>query len=125
MVTAKSGIQHPKDLKNKRIATPSSGVIHYLLMRLFLEKYKLDFKRDTILVDLPLNEVLTKVTKNEVDAVIFPEPMPSLVEDNVKIQNLISTQFIWKNHPCSALATKKKSLRQGKGGYKNTYSFHY
>lgn len=107
LVTAKSGIQHPKDLKNKRIATPSPGVIHYLLIRLFLEKYKLDLKRDTVLVELPLNEVLNKVTKNEVDAVIFPEPFPSLVEDNVKTQNLISTQFIWENHPCCALATKK------------------
>lgn len=107
LVTAKSGINSPRDLKNKKLASPSPGVIHYLLARTFLEKYNLDLNRDTIFMELPLNEVLNKVQKNEVDVVLFPEPYPSLVEYNIATKNLISTQFIWKNHPCCALAIKK------------------
>lgn len=105
LVREDSNIHHPRAMRNKKIATPAVGVIHNLLMRILLEKYGIRLPGDVQLVELNLGQVISKFQHKEVDAILFPEPIPSLAESLINTRNIISTQFIWKNHPCCFLTT--------------------
>lgn len=112
LVRTDSQIMHPRDLKGKRVGSPAPGVIHNLLLRVFLEKYNIKLQRDVQIIELTLDQAVPKFQQREIDAILFPEPITSLAEFTVNTRNVISTQFIWKNHPCCLLSTHQQHVEK-------------
>ena len=108
MVRKDSGISQPADFKNKVIATHTKLTVHYLLVRLYLQRNGIDTEEDVKMSIVNLNELTGTLKEGSVDAFMMPEPMNALAEETGQAHTYILNQFIWRYHPCCGLVAKKE-----------------
>lgn len=83
-----SGIRKPTDLKGKNIATTRGGGPLFYTHK-FLERYNMDIS-DISLINLNPSDMVTALTKGDIDAFIVFEPSPSTAKKVIGEGNIIS-----------------------------------
>jgi ABC-type nitrate/sulfonate/bicarbonate transport system substrate-binding protein len=109
MVSKDSEIIRPADFKGKTIATHTRLTVHYLLVRLYLQRNGVDTENDVNMSIVNLNDLTSVLQQGEIDAFMMPEPANALAEETGKATTYILNQYIWRYHPCCGL-TATKSL---------------
>ena len=107
MVRKDSGISQPSDFKNKIIATHTKLTVHYLLVRLYLQRNGIDAEKEVTMSIVKLNDLLKNLQQGSIDAFMMPEPINALAEDTGQARTHILNQFIWRYHPCCGLASRR------------------
>lgn len=107
MVRKDSGISQPADFKNKTIATHTKLTVHYLLVRLYLQRNGIDTEKDVNMSIVKLNDLTEALNQGNIDAFMMPEPINALAEETGQAHTYILNQFIWRYHPCCGLTSRK------------------
>lgn len=107
MIRKYSEISQPADFKNKIIATHTKLTVHYLLVRLYLQRNGIDTEKDVTMSIVKLNDLTRVLNQGSIDAFMMPEPINALAEETGQAQTYILNQFIWRYHPCCGLAARK------------------
>ena len=108
MIRKDSEISQPVDFKNKIIATHTKLTVHYLLVRLYLQRSGIDTEKDVTMSIVKLNELTKVLNQGSIDAFMMPEPINALAEETGQAHPYILNQFIWRHHPCCGLAARKE-----------------
>ncbi|MHB8808873.1 MAG: ABC transporter substrate-binding protein, partial [Desulfobulbaceae bacterium] len=108
MVKKGSGITSPEDFKGKTMANHSKLSVHYLINRMFLETHGLDFQRDVNFKVITLGDAVKAMETGEVDTFVMPEPRDAVVEAKGVGDVYLLSKYIWPNHPCCSLVTRKE-----------------
>jgi ABC-type nitrate/sulfonate/bicarbonate transport system substrate-binding protein len=109
-ISANQKIKSLKELKGKKIGIHNPYLIHSLILNMVLRRSKIDPQKDISLKIIPFNLMDEALKNGEIDAIIHPEPLPSLLEAQKITKTLLTTHKIWLNHPCCALVCTKKLL---------------
>lgn len=112
MVKKDSGITSPENFKGKIMANHSKLSVHYLINRMFLETYGLDFQNDVHFKVINLNDAVNVMQKGEVDTFVLPEPKNAAVETQGIGDVYLLSKYIWPNHPCCSLVTRTELYQQ-------------
>lgn len=107
MIRKNSGISQPVDFKKKIIATHTKLTVHYLLVRLYLQRNGIDTEKDVTMSIVNLNDLTEQLNQGKIDAFMMPEPINALAEETGQAHTYILNQFIWRYHPCCGLASRK------------------
>lgn len=107
MIRKDSGISQPADFKDKIIATHTKLTVHYLLVRLYLQRNGIDTEKDVTMSIVKLNDLTKTLNQEKIDAFMMPEPINALAEETGQAQTYILNQFIWRYHPCCGLTSRK------------------
>jgi len=110
MVRKDSGISQPADFKNKIIATHTKLTVHYLLVRLYLQRNGIDTEKDVTMSIVKLSDLTKTLNQGNIDAFMMPEPINALAEETGHARTYILNQFIWRYHPCCGLTSRKNFL---------------
>jgi len=108
MVRNGSGIDGPKDFKGMTVASHSKMGVNYLINMMFLEKNKLDYKKDVKFKLVGLKDMIKAMKDGEVDAFVMPEPVNAMTEDKGIGRVKLLSKYLWWNHPCCSLVTRKE-----------------
>jgi len=103
-VSAKSNIATLQDLKGKQIGVHSPYMIHSVILNMLMEKSGLDPSKDLEVTIVPMKDMGSALKEGTVDAVIGPEPLPTLLQHKGLSKTLLITRMFWHNHPCCLLA---------------------
>ena len=114
MVKKGSGITSPELFKNKIMANHSKLSVHYLINRMFLETHGLDFQRDVNFKIIKLEDVVSAMQQGDVDTFVMPEPKNAVVETKGAGDVYLLSKYIWPNHPCCSLVTRKELYENDK-----------
>ncbi len=107
MIRNDSGISQPADFKNKIIATHTKLTVHYLLVRLYLQRNGIDTEKDVTMSIVNLGDLTKELNQGHIDAFMMPEPINALAEETGQAHTYILNRFIWRYHPCCGLAARK------------------
>jgi len=107
MVSKDSNIIRPIDFYGKTIATHTKLTVHYLLVRLYLQRNGVDTENDVNMSIVNLNDLARVLQQGEIDAFMMPEPVNALAEETGEATTYILNQFIWRYHPCCGLVSTK------------------
>ena len=120
LITGKnSGIKLPQNLKGKTIGIHSKFMPHYLVMLEMLNKYKLKPEKDVTIKVIHMGKILDNLKNGTIDAFINPEPLSSVaVAKNIGV-DFMRSKDLWFQHPCCAMASKKKLFKTEPKLYKN------
>ena len=110
MIRKNSGISQPVDFKKKIIATHTKLTVHYLLVRLYLQRNGIDTEKDVTMSIVNLNDLTEQLNQGKIDAFMMPEPINALAEETGHARTYILNQFIWRYHPCCGLTSRKNFL---------------
>jgi NitT/TauT family transport system substrate-binding protein len=102
MVKKGSPIQKPADLAGKTIAIPGHSTVQDFLLQKALRKFKVDPKKVSIIVLKP-PEMIGALKTGQIDGFIAWEPYPAKAQTMGIGQILLTSNEIWKNHPCCVL----------------------
>jgi len=102
MVKKGSSIQKPKDLEGKTVAIPGHSTVQDFLLQKALYQFKVDPKKVSVIVLKP-PEMIGALKTDQIDAFIAWEPYPAKAQTMGVGQVLLSSNEIWKNHPCCVL----------------------
>lgn len=108
MIRKDSGISQPSDFKNKVIATHTKLTVHYLLVRLYLQRNGINTEEDVTMSIVRLNDLTKTLDQGSIDAFMMPEPINALAEETGQAHTYILNQFIWRYHPCCGLVARKE-----------------
>ncbi|MBW2467185.1 MAG: ABC transporter substrate-binding protein [Deltaproteobacteria bacterium] len=108
MVKKGLNISSPEDFKGKIMANHSKLSVHYLINRMFLETYGLDFQNDVNFKVINLNDAASAMQRGEVDTFVMPEPKDAAVETEGIGEVYLLSKYIWPNHPCCSLVARKE-----------------
>lgn len=81
---------------------------------MFLESHGLNYKTDVKFKIIELDDIVDAMAKGEVDSFVMPEPKDAIVELNNIGDVYMLSKYIWPNHPCCALVTKKEFFEGNK-----------
>jgi NitT/TauT family transport system substrate-binding protein len=96
-------IREVKDLLGKTVAIPGFSSVQDFLLRKALEGAGVDPKKVNIIVIKP-PEMIVALGSKQIDAFIAWEPHPSKAVTMGVGKVLISSNMIWKDHPCCVVA---------------------
>jgi NitT/TauT family transport system substrate-binding protein len=102
MVKKGSPIQKPADLAGKTIAIPGHSTVQDFLLQKALRKFKVDPKKVPIIVLKP-PEMIGALKTGQIDGFIAWEPYPAKAQTMGVGQVLLTSNQIWKDHPCCVL----------------------
>ena len=102
MVKKGSSILKPADLAGKTIAIPGHSTVQDFLLQKALRKFKVDPKKVSIIVLKP-PEMIGALKTDQIDGFIAWEPYPAKAQTMGVGQVLLTSNQIWKNHPCCVL----------------------
>ena len=102
MVKKGSDIQKPADLAGKTVAIPGHSTVQDFLLQKALQKFKVDPKKVSTIVLKP-PEMIGALRTGQIDAFIAWEPYPAKAQTMGVGQILLTSNQIWKNHPCCVL----------------------
>lgn len=105
-----AGIKRATDLKGRTIANHSKLTVHRTLTTMFLAHHGLDTAGDVDHQVILLSEAEAALRNAAVDAVILPEPRIAALEHAGLGKVFILTRYLWQNHPCCALVTRRQML---------------
>jgi ABC-type nitrate/sulfonate/bicarbonate transport system substrate-binding protein len=108
MIRKDSGISQPADFKDKTIATHTKLTVHYLLVRLYLQRNGIDTEKDVTMSIVNLNDLTEQLNQGKIDAFMMPEPINALAEETGQAHTYILNKFIWRYHPCCGLVSRKE-----------------
>jgi NitT/TauT family transport system substrate-binding protein len=104
MVKKGSTIKEPADLSGKTIAIPGHSTVQDFLLQKALRKFKVDPKKVSIIVLKP-PEMIGALKTDQIDAFIAWEPYPAKAQTMGVGEVLLTSNQIWKNHPCCVLVS--------------------
>jgi len=102
MVKKGSSILKPADLAGKTIAIPGHSTVQDFLLQKALRKFKVDPKKVSIIVLKP-PEMIGALKTGQIDGFIAWEPYPAKAQTMGVGQVLLTSNQIWKDHPCCVL----------------------
>ena len=102
MVKKGSPIQKPADLVGKTIAIPGHSTVQDFLLQKALRKFKVDPKKVSIIILKP-PEMIGALKTGQIDGFIAWEPYPAKAKTMGVGQVLLTSNEIWKDHPCCVL----------------------
>ncbi len=102
MVKTGSAIQKPADLTGKTIAIPGHSTVQDFLLQKAFRKFKVDPKKVSTIVLKP-PEMIGALRTGQIDGFIAWEPYPAKAQTMGVGQVLLTSNQIWKNHPCCVL----------------------
>ena len=111
MVGTGSNIKKIKDLVGKRAAIPGHSTVQDFLLRKALAKFKVDQKGVNIMVLKP-PEMIGALRTGQIDAFIAWEPYPAKAQTMGVGRILLTSNEIWKDHPCCVLVASNSFLAQ-------------
>lgn len=97
-------IENVSDLTGKTVVVPGHSTVQDFLLRKALLKFKTPADQVKIMVLKP-PEMIGALRTNQVDAFIAWEPFPAKAVTIGVGRVLISSQEIWKGHPCCVLVS--------------------
>ena len=104
MVKKGSSIKKPADLAGKTVAIPGHSTVQDFLLQKALYKFKVDPKKvNTIVLKPP--EMIGALKTGQIDAFIAWEPYPAKAQTMGVGEVLLTSNQIWKNHPCCVLVS--------------------
>lgn len=115
MVRRGAKIKKPTDFKGKTLANHSALSVHYLINMMFLENHGLDYQKDVNFRIVELGKVIDAVKTGQVDALVMPEPKNAVMEEKGIASVYMLSKYLWPNHPCCALVTKRATLESDEG----------
>jgi len=104
MVKKGSPIKEPADLSGKTVAIPGHSTVQDFLLQKALRKFKVDPKKVSIIVLKP-PEMIGALKTDQIDAFIAWEPYPAKAQTMGVGEVLLTSNQIWKNHPCCVLVS--------------------
>ena len=104
MVKKGSSILKPADLAGKTIAIPGHSTVQDFLLQKALRKFKVDPKKVSIIVLKP-PEMIGALKTGQIDGFIAWEPYPAKAQTMGVGEALLTSNQIWKNHPCCVLVS--------------------
>ena len=107
VVSSRSNIRLPVDLKGKRIGIHSRYLFHYLIIIELLERYGISPSQDVTLKIIELEDMIKALEAEEIDAFINPEPLSSAAVDKGVARNFLLTKDLWFRHPCCCLTSRR------------------
>ena len=102
MVKKGSSIRKPADLAEKTVAIPGHSTVQDFLLRKAFYQFKVDPKAVHIIVLKP-PEMIGALQTGEIDAFIAWEPYPAKAQTMGVGEVLLTSNQIWKDHPCCVL----------------------
>ena len=97
-----SAIQKPEGLAGKTVAIPGHSTVQDFLLQKALYKFKIDPQKVSTIVLKP-PEMIGALQTGQIDAFIAWEPYPAKALTMGVGQVLLTSNEIWKNHPCCVL----------------------
>ena len=104
MVKKGSPIKKPADLAGKTVAIPGHSTVQDFLLQKALYKFKVDPKKVHIIVLKP-PEMIGALKTGQIDGFIAWEPYPAKAQTMGVGEALLTSNQIWKNHPCCVLVS--------------------
>jgi len=123
MVKKGSAIKKPADLEGKTVAIPGHSTVQDFLLQKALYKFKVDPKKVSIIVLKP-PEMIGALKTDQIDAFIAWEPYPAKARTMGVGQVLLTSNQIWKNHPCCVLIADDKFRKLQPGEVRNMVKAH-
>lgn len=114
MVRKGVNIQNPEDFRGKVMANHSKLSVHYLITMMFLETHGLSYQKDVNFKLVKLDDILAAVESGQVDSFVMPEPKDALAEFKGIADVFLLSKYIWPNHPCCALVTRREYLEKNR-----------
>ena len=102
MVKKGSSIEKPADLTGKTVAIPGHSTVQDFLLQKALHQFKVDPKSVHIIVLKP-PEMVGALQTDQIDAFIAWEPYPAKAQTMGVGEVLLTSNQIWKDHPCCVL----------------------
>ena len=102
MVKKGSSIRKPADLAGKTVAIPGHSTVQDFLLQKALYQFKVDPKAVHIIVLKP-PEMIGALQTGQIDAFIAWEPYPAKAQTMGVGEVLLTSNQIWKDHPCCVL----------------------
>jgi len=97
------------DLEGKRIAIPGHSTVQDFLLKKAFMKFNVDPKKVHIIVLKP-PEMIGALKTGQIDAFIAWEPYPAKARTMGVGRILLTSNEIWKNHPCCVLVVDNRFL---------------
>lgn len=104
-------IERMQDLAGKRIAIPGHSTVQDFLLKKALTKFKVPEGQVHITVLKP-PEMIGALAGRQIDAFIAWEPYPAKARTAGVGRILLTSEQIWKNHPCCVLVSDNRFLKQ-------------
>ena len=114
MVRRGSNITKTKDFKGKTLANHSKLTVYHMLIRMFLERYKIDFDKDINFKIVDLDKLTDAVKNGEIDSFVYSEPKNAALENSKLADVYMLSRYIWPNHPCCSLVTTREYFDKNK-----------
>ncbi|MBE9180059.1 ABC transporter substrate-binding protein [Oculatella sp. LEGE 06141] len=104
----KDTVRGPEDFKGFKIGVPFPFSMHNLLIRYYLATGGLDPDRDVQIFPVPPPDSVAKMTADELDAMLMPDPFNQrAVYEGVGYIHILSKD-LWDGHPCCAFAASQE-----------------
>ncbi len=114
MIRKDLAIDDLDDFKGKIIANHSKLSVNYLINMMFLETYDLNYQKDVNFKIIELKKIVNAMRDEAVDIFVMPEPINAMVEHKEIGYIYMLSKYIWPNHPCCSLVTRKDSFEQNR-----------
>ena len=98
------------ELKGKRIGVHSPWLVHSFILNMVLKGYGLDPAKDLEIKIISFEQMAGALNQGRIDAIIHPEPLPSLLEHQGLCKTIFVTRLFWENHPCCTLVYRQDRL---------------
>ena len=116
-----SPIKMPSDLAGKRIGVHSPMMVHHILVKTLLKKYKIDPAKDIQIKIINMGDLISSLKKGDIDCFINPEPLGTFAAANGVGRDLIVTRKMWFKHPCCALSMRRDFFENNMSLAKSLY----
>ncbi len=123
VVRKNQGISSLLDLKGKTVAVPGFGNVQHFLLLMALEKAGLT-EKDVAITRIPFSDMEDALRAGEIDAFIVWEPWASAAVEHGVGDILITSDKIWRQHPCCVVAVDNGFLRENKEIVKKIIEIH-
>ena len=100
-----------RDLIEKKVAIPGHSTVQDFLLKKALVRFNVDPKKIRIIVLKP-PEMIGALKTGQNDAFIAWEPYPAKARTMGVGRNLLTSNEIWKDHPCCVLAVNNRFLAE-------------
>jgi len=100
-----------RDLEGKMVAIPGHSTVQDFLLKKALVKFHVDQERVNIVVLKP-PEMIGALRTGQIDAFIAWEPYPAKAQTMGVGRILLTSNEIWKDHPCCVLVASNPFLAQ-------------
>lgn len=123
VVGLNSPIKTPADLAGKTAAVPGHATVQDFLLKKALYQAGVDQQKVKIIVLKP-PEMIGALRTGQIDAFIAWEPYPAKAQTMKVGRVLITSDRIWKDHPCCILAVDQRFLDARPGDVKKMVKAH-